>query len=99
MREAHDLAQGRKGTGDDKKSVGFRCPADIYAWLLEGRLPRDTDTDRVLRILEQQKDFEAGMGDRLRELVATSVLEGVTLGHLAARLALEGLDSKKKHKR
>lgn len=99
MLGAKQVAQGRKGTGDDKKQVGVRCPPEIYRWIESGRGPRETDTDRVLTTIETVKEFEEAVGPRLSEVRAWALLEKLTLGQAMARLALEGLDVRRKGKR
>ena len=93
------LAQGKKGTGEDKESIGIRCPPDIYRWLDAGRLSRETDTGMVLRALEQLKELEDGAGDRIQELRATAMLERTSFGKMVASLALEALDLKRRKNR
>lgn len=99
MRGVHAVAQGRKGTGDDKVAVGIRCPPEIYAWLDTCRLPRETDTALILRTLEKMRDIEEAAGSRLPEIAATAVLERANFGQAIARLALEALDARKKGKK
>lgn len=98
MHGARAVAQGKKGTGDDKESVGFRCPMDLYTWL---KLD-DPDTNKsgvVTSRLRDMHDLEHEAGPRLRELKAQKELEGISLGALVARLALEALDSKPRGKK
>jgi hypothetical protein len=90
------MAQGRKGTGDDKRPIGIRCPGDIYDWLQAGKGPRETDTGRVITCLEQLMEQEKQLGPRLTELRAKALLAGTTLGSLIGELVLEALDARGK---
>lgn len=95
MLGAKAVAQGRKGTGNDKQPIGIRCPPDIYRWLSAGKGPRETDTERVLSALEKVMEMEAEAGPRLQELFAAAVMEQTSFGKMVARLALEGIDARR----
>lgn len=92
------MAQGKKGTGEDTEQVGFRCPRDLHDWLGLGD-PAANKSGRVTERLREMRDVESEAGDRMRELRAAKEMEGLSLGRMLARLALEGLDARKKGKR
>lgn len=95
MRGVDAVVQGKKGTGADKVQLAFRCPGDLYK-RIEAQSLDGVVTTRVLRGIADAVDMEEAAGPRLREILAQAMLEGKTAGAMAAELALEALDARKK---
>lgn len=76
--------------------LGVRCPTELHERLLSRLEPRQTATGAVLAALEILMALEEEAGERLPELKAAALLERSTFGRAVARLALEGLDARKR---